>query len=173
MTGDGLRPSTAAAAMEGVAHGRSLRSREDPLSARAGSRRQTPLQQITSSAGQMQAREECKVTYWAGGTGRVRIKTFEPVASTIWSVTGRSFGEFPPSFRLPAALPFVVGLKNVALNPQLWMGMHAWAGDQRPVNTSKPKPMEKVDAMEFARHNVSIHFSFSVTTFTMFSVPLY
>ena len=38
-------------------------------------------------------KEECKVTYWAGGSGRVRVKSFEPVASTIWSVTGRSFGE--------------------------------------------------------------------------------
>ena len=50
-----------------------------------------------AASGQRQ-REQSVVNYWGGGGGQsaLRMKVFEPVSSTVWSITGRSFGLCPP-----------------------------------------------------------------------------
>lgn len=52
-----------------------------------------------SARGPAREREQSVCSYWGGGSGNgystLKMKVFEPVSSTVWSITGRSFGLCP------------------------------------------------------------------------------
>ncbi len=107
----------------------------------------------SSSAAGGRQREQSVVNYWGGGGGQsaLRMKVFEPVSSTVWSITGRSFGLCPP----PDVLSQPLGAARAGVCV-LTAGGAAGPPRQDLKPFAKVALPSDVDAMDFSAQNVSV-----------------
>ena len=59
----------------------------------------TAVVELGGDRGPARERDQKVCSYWGGDPGNrystLKLKVFEPVSSTVWSITGRSFGLCP------------------------------------------------------------------------------